>query len=416
MKNTFLYFATFLFTLASFAQNDKCAQKEEEFGKIVQDREYAKAYELMPEILSTCPAHSEKMYVLATQVLQYNIESSDADKVEFKVLELIKLLDAYDKNFPENTNGNFQRKALALYDNKIGTDQEIYDLLDKSFNFQRETFTNSQLLYIYLKTYFQLSKEDKSAITNDDLIGKYISVTELANYNASKFPPTAPEYNRVLIASKSLFSGVLTCENLTSFSQKGFEKNSDNISWLESTALAFSEKCKSVPVFEKIGLQLHKLNPSAQSAYYLGDFYLNTSKQERAIEYFNQSVSLSKNPTDKAKNAYVLATILANSNKSKAKEMIDICIQNDNKNGKYYVFLANLYATSVSKCSANETEKKAIYKLASDTVLKAAIANKTLQSLSEKMSADFLKKAALDKNTKKKEVKLNCWINETVQL
>lgn len=415
MKITFLLFTTFLFSVAAFAQKEDCAQKEEDFGKLIQDRDYAKAYEILPELTASCPKYSEKIYVLASQVLQYNIESSDADKVEFKVWELMKLLDAYDKNFPENSNGNFQKKALALYNNKLGTDQEIYDLLDKSFTFQRDTFTNSQLVYIYLKTYYQLSRDEKSGITNDDLIAKYNAVNELAASNAKKFPETAPEYNRVLKSSKSLFSGILTCDNLVPFALKGFDKNSDNISWLESTALSLSEKCKTAPIFEKIGLQLHKLNPSANSAYYLGDFYLNTSKQEKAIEYYNQSVNLANNPADKAKTAYVIATILANSNKAKAKEVIKVCIENDAKNGKYYVFLANLYATSVTSCGSTDLEKKAIYKLASDTVLKAAQVDNQLTSLSEKSSGEYLKKAAIDKNSKTKSVKINCWINETVQ-
>ena len=62
-----------------------------------------------------------------------------------------------------------------------------------------------------------------------------------------------------------------TCENLIPLYRKNLEENKDNPVWLNRAASRMDSKdCSDDPLFvELVGL-LHDLNPSANSAYYLG--------------------------------------------------------------------------------------------------------------------------------------------------
>ena len=95
--------------------------------------------------------------------------------------------------------------------------------------------------------------------------------------------------------------------------------------------------------------------------------------------------------------------------------MVLTAIENNPTNGAYYIFLANLYANAVNECATTELEKKALYKLASNTVLKAIAIEPRYKVTAENMSKDYLKNITFAPKAKIKTVKLGCWINQTVQ-
>ena len=63
----------------------------------------------------------------------------------------------------------------------------------------------------------------------------------------------------------------LLAKNLIPFYQKSFEEKKTDVVWLKRAAERLEAKdCDSDPLFAKISEQLHKLNPTAESAYLLG--------------------------------------------------------------------------------------------------------------------------------------------------
>ena len=413
MKAKLIIIIGLLFSLFANAQEINCANKENELSKFIAEKKYTEANLLWTEMKTSCAKNSEKIYILALQILQYNIESSTTDK-EKNCKELIKLYDQFDKNFPNNENGNYEKRALVLIQNKIELQNDIYSYLDKAFLTQRQNFTNSTALNEYFKLYFNKYIEQKEAITFNQLLEKYNDFIELIEKNKFKFPNNTIEYNKVIKLSNNLIMTKVTCENLTSYAKSNFENKKLNTNWLNATAKWLSTTCKTDVTLEKIALELHK-NPTSTSANYLADYYLNTKNELLALDFYKEAIVLSTNNLEKSKNAYRVAGILAISNSEKAKEMIDIAILNDPNNGKNYIFLANLYASNVNKCANNENEKKAIYKLASTTVLKASTIDAMFKLTAEKLSNDYLKNVIVDKSIKNKTIKINCWINETIQ-
>lgn len=415
MRAKLIFLLVVVFSYHAIAQEMNCGDKGNQMSNYIANKEYDKALEVWKELKTICPTYSEQIYTLSSQILQYNIEIAAPENKEKEVRELIQLFDLYDKNFPYNQNGNYEKRAMALYDNKAGSEEEIYNFLNIAFEKQRNTFTNPQAILAYFQYFFEKYKSDKSTATIEKLIDKYNAVTALIEKNTQKIPAKADEYSRVIAGLDSYMVDLLTCDNLVSYAQKNYETHKSDIDWLLATAKGLFVKCKTTPVFGVIAAQLHSLQPTSKSAYYLATYTLQTGDQTKAVLFFTESVSLSSNKIEKATTAYTIASILSSSDKGKAKEMVQIAIENNPSNGKYFIFLANLYANSVGECGTNEDEKKAIYKLASDTVLKAIAVEPRLKVTCDKMSNNYLKNIVSDGASKVKRVTIGCWINQTVQ-
>lgn len=415
MKVKLLFSLVLFVSFFARAQKEHCAEVEKQLDQFIMDKDYKQAYDSWLELQSKCPNYSEKTYLLGKEVLQYRIDAAE-NEIETTVRDLIKLFNQYDYNFPNNSNANDVNRAMALYENHVGSDDEIFSYLDKAFSKQKETFTNAEAIGVYFRLYYEKYKEGKSNITVSQLLEKYSEVTALCDANSAKLPQVQAEYARVIQGMKGAMSSLLICDNLIPFYQKNFESHKTDVKWLESAATVLSVKCKIAPIFETIASELHKISPSSKSNYFLGIYALNTRKQEQAISYFNESVDMTTDKAEKAKTAYMIASIVSVSDKAKSKEMVLIAMENDPGNGKYYVFLAELYANSASECASSENEKKALYKLASETVLKAGTIDPYLKNTAEKASANYLKSAAINSSLKNKSIKIGCWINETVQL
>lgn len=409
-------FTILFLVIVSFAnaQENICANKEKQFREYITNKDFSNANLLWLEVREKCASYNENIYILGSEVLNYNIEMASGENKETAVRDLLKLYKKFDAVFPKNTNGNAAKSAMALYNNKVGTNEEIYAYLNYAFKNQPENFKGAEANYLYFKLYFDKFKEGKETISKEDVIEKYNSVNGLILQNAKKYPENEADYRRATLASKALVNDLLTCDVLTPYFESNFEKNKENVAWLTASAGTLSEKCKTSKIFETVALQFNQLTPTTDSAYYLAEFYHNTRNPEKAMEYFDKSMQLATPGIEKAKKAYTIASIVSNSDRAKAKKFVQFAIENEPTNGKYYLFLANLYANSLNDCGTSPDQQAAIFKLASNVALNAGKTEARLLQTSQKTSNEYLKK--VDNKFKGKSIKINCWINETVQL
>lgn len=410
MKTKLMLLFVVSFIQLGVAQQDNCVEKENQLEQFIIKKDYEKALETWNEVKVSCSKHSEKLYLLGSKVLQYNIEISNSKEKEEKVRELIKLYDSYDKNFPENLNGNFERRAMALIDNKVGTDDEIYNYLDQAAKLQKRNFKNPQAIYTYFDLFLNKYKSGKKEAPLEKLIEKYVEATALVQMNSFK----KEDYNLLIQGLNSLMNNLSTCDNLLSYTKQNYETNKTSVDWLAAVASILHGKCNNAPLFGMVALDLYNLKPTSKSAYYLASYNLNTAKQDQAIKYFTEAANLETDKIEKSDICYSIASIVALSDKATAQEMVLTAIENNPKSGSYYIFLANLYENA-TECITNENEKKALYKLASNTVLKAGQVEPRLKQTAENRSKEYLKKVVFNGKAKPKPVKIGCWINQTIQ-
>ena len=112
-----------------------------------------------------------------------------------------------------------------------------------------------------------------------------------------------------------------------------------------------SKDCSDDPLFVELVEALHQLNPSANSAYYLG--LLNDKKGDTklAIQYYTESIDLETDKIKKAKTLYKIAIKFKKSRQySKSRSYANKALKYQPSLGNAYLLISNLYAASANNC------------------------------------------------------------------
>lgn len=403
------------------AQNDTCFQKEKEYLEFLKVEKPADAFDTWSDVRKNCPKLSENTYIYGKVILQYKIDNAaNQEEKEILVRDLMKLYDQYYKNFPSHSQDFEVNKAMALYDNKIEAKEEIFTLLNSAFSKVPESITNANAIYHYFSEYHAKFLAGDSKITADSVLDTFDNVCVILNQLTISNPKKETEYKTAFRGVNILVKDIATCENLEGHYKKGYEKNKENSDWLLAAITNMFAKCGTQPIFYTLTQQLHSIKPSVQSAYFMGVASLKKKDFTAALQYYNESADLQSDTIEKARIYYNMATTILSNDKPKSKEYLQKALSFDPKNGKVYIFLAQLYANSAEECGGTDFEKKAVYFLAAETVKMAETANPKLKPAVDQMFADFKSKSPSASEISKlklngKSFAIKCWINETIQ-
>jgi tetratricopeptide (TPR) repeat protein len=406
MKTKVTMLSAFLLVLTSnvFAQGSvNCAEKLSIFAEMAKTKNYGEeTFKHLQDLRKDCPTMSEATYIYGERIYNFRIDNAKtpADK-ENEVRALMTMEDEYKTHFPAKVKGIDVKKAMALFENNVGTSDEVYQLLDSAFKTDKENFSNPKALYVYFEIFVNDFEAGKKGIQLQDVFTKYDEISDkigeeekalsdaldlLLQKEDSGTELTAKEsrykenYQINLDAFETIRSSMdakiaqlATCERLIPFLGASFEENKANEEWLRRAAQRLDKKgCSEDPLFSKISDALHKLNPTAESAYNLGVSFYSKKNTAKALEYFNQSADLQKDNTKKANVYYTIArSIYGNSNKSQARAYAEKALQAKPSFGEAHVYIAMLYANSANDCGNDPFEKRAIYWLAAQTARKA---------------------------------------------
>ena len=122
----------------------------------------ATAYDYLTTLRKDCPSFHKSMYSYGELAIELKIaKATTPEEKEKYVRDLLKLYDEHDLNFPNNGAGNKMKKGLALFDNKIGTTEEIYNLLDVAFKTDYANFKYAKAMYVYFEILVNNHKANK---------------------------------------------------------------------------------------------------------------------------------------------------------------------------------------------------------------------------------------------------------------
>jgi hypothetical protein len=454
VKNQLVFLFLFSFSLFVNSQENvkTCNENQTSFNELIKDNKFDQANILVDIILKNCPTSAtENFYLNAEKLYLRNIEFSKSNQEKIDIINnLIKIYDLFDKKFPENTNENVTKKAIFLYDNNIGTKKEVLAILENLFITKPKNFINPRAFYIYFEQFEKQFKEANSKLKIDDLISKNIEINQKNNdlqsilkteieqlsdkqksgtlfgiENSRLISKTADlqAYQTIENATKGILWNYLNCENLNNYCINNFEKNKNNNFWLKFlTATMFEKACYSSQNFYNLALKSNELNATSKSNFYLGYACVTKNEIQNAEKYFNESADMEINISEKSKIYYTIATTVYGINdKLNASKFLKKAIQTDSKFGKPYLYLSQLYLSSIDECAKTEFEKKALFWLIASTVEKAGIAEDYLKSNSQKQMTDFLKSAPTKSDIVKsgkagKTITFDCFINETINV
>jgi len=453
-RNLFLI----LFTTPLFSQlsSDECLEQLSIFAESAKIKNYQSAYEPWKTVLDNCPTLSLATYQYGEIILKDFIKKSESEEDKSKYLnDLLSLYDQWAENFPERKGVRqigkiFSSKGQAMLDNGVKDKELIYDTFDYAFKNDPVSFTNPKSLAYYFQTGYDLYKTG-SKINLETLFEKYEELTEkfeLLKTNISKNIDIIlkKEESGIALTSKEarnkriydtnsnavsaylqlidqLIAKEATCDILIPLYTKNFEENKNNPLWIRRAAGRLDGKdCSDDPLFVTLVEQLHSLEPSADSAYYLGILNDKQGNSEEALKYYQESVSLQTDNYKKANILYKIAVKFKNAGRRvSARNYAEQALSYQPSLGRAYLLIANMYADSANGCGDTQFNKRAVFWLAAQTAVKAGRVDASLKKVSDRTVAAFNGRAPsktdiFTEGNQGTSITFSCWIGRSIKV
>ncbi|WP_298310403.1 M48 family metallopeptidase [uncultured Aquimarina sp.] len=432
------------------AQATDCATTASIAYEHAKVKNYEAAEEPLWKVRKECPTHSVATFQFGKKLLESKYKKATGAEKATLANELIALWKERFQYFPAKTKVGDMHSDIGqiMYDNKIGTADTQFAEFHKAYTDDKNNFKRPKKLYTYFSLLVDLQAAGKKEL--QDVFDLYDNITEKIEDEESKKAKTVATlsekeesgatlsskekrslknaginlkgYSQVKGGINQKLGELADCKNLIPLYNGQFEGKKDDINWLKGAAGRMSAKeCTDDPLFFKLVEALHKADPSAKSAYYLGILALKDKKTSKALEYFNQSAQLETKASDKAKVYFRIGEVVKKQgNYGKARSYYKKALANKPSYGTAYLRIAAMIAKSANSCGTDVFSKRAVYWLAERYARKAGKVDPSLKKTAAATAANYKAKAPsktdIFNNPGITSVKIGCWINETVKV
>lgn len=195
----------------------------------------------------------------------------------------------------------------------------------------------------------KLKKDDSY---KEQFIQDYLSASSLADqaYKAA----TKEKDQKLLKTTKNnidayfINSGTATCENLQTIYGPKVAQNKTNLEYLKQVISVMQKlKCTEEEAYFQASEAAHMIEPTAATAAGCAYMYYKKGDIDKSISYFDQAIQLEEDPIEKAEYAYNTAVVLFSKKQlNRAKSYALKSISFNGNNGKPYILIAKMYASS----------------------------------------------------------------------
>ena len=214
-----------------------------------------------------------------------------------------------------------------------------------------------------------------------------------------------------------------TCENLIPLYRKSFDNFKSDPVWLNRAASRMdSKECSDDPLFVELVEALHDLNPSANSAYYLGLLNDKKGDSQTAIKFYNESIELETDNLKKAKTLYKIAIKFKKSNQfSQSRNYANRTLKFQPSLGNAYLLITNLYASSANNCGNTQFNKRAVYWLAAKEARRAASVDASIRKTANRTAVSYEGRAPsktdiFTEGRAGENISIGCWIGKSISV
>lgn len=434
------------------AQSNDCATMAALAYDDAKAKNYDKAYEPLMEVRKECPKYSLATFQYGERALKHKIDNAEGEEKEDYIEELIGLWEERLELFPQKTSKGkvYGDIAQLRFDYKIGDKEDQYEAFDKAFTEDPENFTSPKGIYAYFSLLVDMQDEGERSLEDvfakyDDVIAK---VESEENALAERLAPllekqeqaetlTAKEktlvknseinlkaYNQVKNAINGKLGQRADCDNLIPLYTKDFDSKKTDVDWLRNANARLSAKdCTEDPLFMKVSEALHKLDPSAKSAFSLGQLAEAEGNRSKALQYYNEAAELEKDNSGKARIYYRIAGNYKDQGSfSQARNFYRKAVRARPSLGSAYLQIASMYAQSANSCGETAFDKRAVYWAAADYARRAASVDPSIASNARQAANSYMGRAPQKSDIFQKgrsageAIQIGCWIGETVRI
>lgn len=317
-------------------------------------------------VFMNCPKASLNTYVDGTKIMGHKIMNAKTD--EDKAAYLDTLMMVYDKRIKYFGKEGYVlgRKGLDRYRYNLSSEdiKPAYDILAKSIELEGND-SEYPVVDLFFRTTIDMYKTEQ--VEKSLILENYDIASKIVDYNIKNDAKYASRFERVKGNIESSFEPFASCEDLIPLYTIKFEEEPDNIELLKKiTSMLDKKGCDDSPLYFDVSVKLHDLEPSAESAFHIGKMMYNRQNYTEAITYLTEALGMED--AEMLETCYfALSDSYKNTNDfPSAVKMAKEVIKLNDKDGRPYILIGDMYAETAGKCGSNNLEKKAPYWAAVD--------------------------------------------------
>ncbi len=374
-------------------------------------------------VFKNCPQSTINIYLHGEKLIEELIQNETDKLKKEKYIDTLMLV--YDKRIQYFGKEGYVlgKKGVDLYKLRPTAYEESYEILKKSISLEKNNSSGPSLIYYFraAEKMVKAEKAEKSLLV--DIYDQTSTIVEsnIKEYSAKGDTKSVTNWENIKGNIELSFEPYATCEDLISIYTVKFNESPEDIDLLKKITKILDKKdCTKSDLFFQATENLHRLEPTAKSAELMGKMYIKREDYNGASEYLQQAISLYEDDNDRADAHYLLANVYSQLNQfSKARAQCYETIKIRPNDGKAYILIGDMYASSAKECGDNDLTTKVAYWVAVDKYYKAKSVDETVNDLANTKINTFSQyfpalETCFFYDLKKGDTyTVECWINET---
>lgn len=316
------------------------------YQEAFKNKQYEEAYVPWKAVLKFCPGNHKNTYIRGVVILKqrYNATKDPEERAAI-VKELMDMYDLRIEYFGEAATVN----AMKGYDC-----EQLRGIagLTEYYPYYAEAMKQGgdQLKPVYIDRFFEATVRYVLAGNADTMliIDNYDLASDALDKIMAKTTDSAAlvEVRQVMGNVEAKFSPFASCEQLISIYTKKFEANPEDVNLLKKiTTLLRKKGCTKSDLFFNATKNLHRLEPSPQTAMLMGQMCYNNDQFSEAVSYLNEAAKGMEEDADKYRVYLLMGMAYMESNSYSASRSAFMRAAEMNPNsGEPWRMIAQLYA------------------------------------------------------------------------
>lgn len=328
-------------------------------------------------VFQNCPLGSENTYLDGVRIMQYRIENEKNPALKSKLIDtMLMVYDQRIKYFPNHHKTGQPQKGTIM--GRQGVDlftydqerfEEAYKILKESVAIEGDKSDGTVLIF-YFRSVIKMAR--KAKIDTTTIVDTYDQVIDILDHNINRLNKEGDtkwveHYKNFKGNIDATFEPFASCTELVRIYRNKFKKTPNDVDLLKKiTTILDRRSCQEDPLFLQSSMNLHKLEPSPESAYNIARLLLKDEKFNQAIPYFEEATKSAD--IDRAHNAFKLLaeTFRAVKNYPKSRQMALKALELKPNDGAPYITIGDMYAASAKECGNNEFTSRVAFWAAVD--------------------------------------------------
>ena len=420
----------------AFAQNSECDADISVYREAFKQWD-GKASSANPVMISAwrrvflnCPSYKERTLTDGTKIVNNALIRGTKDEAlkEKYIDTLVMVYETRIQYFPKTKAGD----QVGNIKGRMGVDLMAFpSRMEQAYNALKEAIlidgNNSNYAFIdaYFTTIINMVKAGK--LDESVILDEYSHLMDIAEFNIKKYTEEGNEKAlNNYIQTKANLEGMVqpyaNCEDLVRIYQKKFDAEPDNVELLNKIATVLAGRnCDKSDLYLAVAIKLHKLNPSPESAYFIGKRYLVDQEYSKAVSYLLEATKSSDTKSAEQAYKYLAQIMLKEGKGEQGRAYARKAIELDKTDGEPYMIIGYLYASAGKECNENPLHAKAVLWAAVDKFQKAKEVDPSMAAKANEMIRDYSKMFPTSEDAFFYNVfegdtyEVGCWINETTK-